>query len=190
MPNNLTHRFDIINWYWVWYLANLWLIPHDPQTGSLIHWGRVTHTYVSKLIQVWKPWSPIFSVRRKLVIQSYSLVNPPDYRLVQIMAFRLAVTSHTLNQCWVIVNCTLRTNFSEILTKMPFFSSRKCMTNIVCEKAAILPRGRWVDVPCMECYRTRASSSLRLPMFYHLDHWQAQCWLLNLIYCLQCWSRC
>ena len=54
--------------------------------------------------------------------------------------------SHYLNQCWVIVNWTLRNkfqwNFNE--NEIPFVHEN-ASENIVCETAAILSRGRWVN---------------------------------------------
>ena len=53
--------------------------------------------------------------------------------------------SHYLNQCWNIVNWTLRNkhpwNFSQ---KLNFFIQENVFENVVCEMAAILSRGRWV----------------------------------------------
>ena len=49
---------------------------------------------------------------------------------------------HYLNQCWVIVNWIHRV-FSEILTKIEsFFIQENTSQNIVCDKVAILSRGR------------------------------------------------
>ena len=54
--------------------------------------------------------------------------------------------SHYLNQCWVIVNWTLRNrlqwNFNQN-TKL--FIHENASENIVCEMATILCRGRWVN---------------------------------------------
>ena len=51
-----------------------------------------------------------------------------------------------LNQCWVIVNWTLRSklqgNFNQ---NTKFFIQENALENIVCKMAAILSRGRWVD---------------------------------------------
>ena len=61
------------------------------------------------------------------------------------MACRLSAPSHYLNQCWVIVNWTLRNKFqwnSNHNTKL--FIHRNASENIICEMAAILPRGKWV----------------------------------------------
>ena len=54
--------------------------------------------------------------------------------------------SHYLNQCWVIVNWTLRNKLqwnSDQNTKL--FINEDASENTVCEKAAILSRGRWVN---------------------------------------------
>ena len=55
---------------------------------------------------------------------------------------------HNLNQCWVIVNWTTKTNISEILIKI---NKNLCIHenesgSIVCETADIYSRGRWVNV--------------------------------------------
>ena len=56
--------------------------------------------------------------------------------------------SHYLNQCWVLVNWTLRNklqrNFNQN-TKL--FIHKSASENIVCEMVAILSRGRWVNRP-------------------------------------------
>ena len=54
--------------------------------------------------------------------------------------------SNYLNQCWVIVNWTLRNqhqwNFYE---NIKLFSHENASENIVCEMAAIFSMGRWVN---------------------------------------------
>ena len=50
--------------------------------------------------------------------------------------------SYYINQCWVIVNWTLRTNFSEMFVKILFFFIHENASgNIVCEMATILSKG-------------------------------------------------
>ena len=65
--------------------------------------------------------------------------------LLQIMACHLFGASHYLNQCWVIVNWTLKNkrqwNFNQ---NRKLFIQENTYENIVCEMAAILSRGRWV----------------------------------------------
>ena len=68
---------------------------------------------------------------------------------VQIMAFfAYSAPSHYLNQCWIIVNWTLmdtlQWNFNQD-TKM--FRRENASENIVCEMAAILSTGRWINCP-------------------------------------------
>ena len=64
--------------------------------------------------------------------------------LVRIMACRLFGAKPLSNQCWVIVNWTLRNelqwNFNQD-TKL--FIHSTASENIVCEMAAILSRGKW-----------------------------------------------
>ena len=50
--------------------------------------------------------------------------------------------SHYLNQCWVIVNCTLRNKFQwNFNQNTKLFIHENACENIVCEMAAILSRG-------------------------------------------------
>ena len=54
--------------------------------------------------------------------------------------------NHYLNLCWLIVNWTLRNKLqgnSNRNTKL--FISENAFENVVCEMAAILSRGRWVN---------------------------------------------
>ena len=53
--------------------------------------------------------------------------------LVGIMVCRVFGSTHYLNQCWPIVNWTLRTNFSE-----------NTFENVVCQIGGHLSGGRWV----------------------------------------------
>ena len=81
-------------------------------------------------------------------------------------------TSHYLNQCWLIVNWTLGNKLqwnSDKNTKL--FIHENAFENIVCEMAAILSRGRWVNTlaakglaPCS----TRSSVAMVLTV---LDNW-------------------
>ena len=65
--------------------------------------------------------------------------------LVQIMASTYSVPSHYLNQCWVIVNWTLRSKLQwNINQNTNIFIQENASKNIVCETAAILSTGRWV----------------------------------------------
>ena len=66
--------------------------------------------------------------------------------LVQIMVVAYSAPSHHLNQCWVIVNWTLRNklqwNFNQ---NIKLSIHENASEYIICEKAAILSRGRWVN---------------------------------------------
>ena len=55
--------------------------------------------------------------------------------LVQVMACCLMVPSHYLNQCWLIVNCTLWNKFYRNLN----------LANVICKMAAILFRPQCVE---------------------------------------------
>ena len=55
--------------------------------------------------------------------------------------------SHCLNQCWLIVNWTLRNKFKGNSIKKTKLSIHKnAFENVICEMAAILSRERWVDI--------------------------------------------
>ena len=83
---------------------------------------------------------------------SHQLISPlvPHMRqwirsaLVQIVTFLLP--SLYLNQCWVIVNWTLRNKFQwNFNQNTKLFIHENASQNIVCEIMAILPRRRWVS---------------------------------------------
>ena len=66
--------------------------------------------------------------------------------LVQIMASRHSALSHYLNQCLVIVNWTLRHKLQWNLNRNTNIFIYEIFFEIaVCEIAAILSRGRWVN---------------------------------------------
>ena len=77
------------------------------------------------------------------------------------MACHLFAPSHYLRQCWVIVNCILRTkvqwNFNQN-TKL--FSHENASENIVCKMATILSRGRWVSMVAYSDTRPSADTAL------------------------------
>ena len=55
--------------------------------------------------------------------------------------------SHYLNQCWLIVNWTLRNKLQWNLNQnTKLFIYENAFENAVCEMAAILSRGRWVKM--------------------------------------------
>ena len=55
--------------------------------------------------------------------------------------------SHYLNHCWVIVNWTLRNKHQWNLNQnTKLFIHQNASENIVCETAAILSSGRWVNM--------------------------------------------
>ena len=66
--------------------------------------------------------------------------------LVHIMVVTYSVPSHYVNQCWVIVNWTLRNklqwNFNK---KGKLFVHENASETIVCEMVDILSRERWVN---------------------------------------------
>ena len=87
--------------------------------GDLTHWGRVRHICVGKL-----------------TIGSDNGLSPGQSQAIIWNNDRLLRTG------------PLGTNFSEILVKKShFFFQENASENIVCELAAILSRGRWVEEP-------------------------------------------
>ena len=120
------------------------------------------NTYVCWIVNKMQS-QPLQQSPSPLITPSEITHPPPSYAymrqwigsaLVQIMACRLySAPSHYLNQCWIIVNWTLRNklkrNFNQN-TKL--FIHENASENIVCEMAAILSRGRrdkraWVNIP-------------------------------------------
>ena len=67
--------------------------------------------------------------------------------LAQIMACRHSAPSHYLNQCWVIVNWTVRNKLQWKLNGILSFSFKKMHLKMSSARmAAILSRGRWVNI--------------------------------------------
>ena len=93
---------------------------------------------------------------------------------VETMACRQVVSysapSHYLNQCWVIVNWTLKNklpwNFNQN-TKL--FIHKNASANIFCKLAAILSRGRWGNNTILVSHHT-----------HPLQDWSMQCWYLDM----------
>ena len=57
--------------------------------------------------------------------------------------------THYLEQCWVLVNWTIRNELPGVLIKMQYASFTKMhLKNIVWEMVVILPRDRWVKISC------------------------------------------
>ena len=80
--------------------------------------------------------------------------------------------SYYLNQCWVMSIAPVETNFSEILIKIQNFSLTKM--HIVCETAAILSRGRWVNIDCLAVFITHTLS-------FRTQRLIAKMWLQHLL---------
>ena len=76
----------------------------------------------------------------------HTCVNELDQHWFRKWLGASSAPSHYLNQCWVIVNLTIRNklkwNFNQN-TKL--FISKNASENIVCKMAAILPKGKWVN---------------------------------------------
>ena len=77
-----------------------------------------------------------------------NLVNP-SWMLFCVPIHYVAAefaTSNYLNQCWLIVNWTLRNKFQwKLNQKSNIFIQKSALQNAVCEMAAILSRERWVE---------------------------------------------
>ena len=133
------HKYRYQLWIWsaisnciLWKSNWLNLYGHGfPETGlssldALTHLPLVPHICISELCQHWF----------RLWLVAYSAPN------------------HYLNQCWVIVNWTLRNklqwNFNYQNTK--FFIHKNASENIICKTAAILSRGRWINSYHSACY--------------------------------------
>ena len=84
----------------------------------LSHWGRVTHICVSKLT----------------IIGSDNDLSPGRR------------SSHYLNQCWNIVNWTLRNKLQWNLSRNSnIFFQKNALENVVCVIASISSRPQWVN---------------------------------------------
>ena len=100
--------------------------------------------------------------------------------------------SHSLNQCYVVVNWTLRNkhqwNFNQIIK---LFIHENASENIVCKMAAIFPRGRWyakAASPHCKDYKLTCNrdTSIQTLQWHHMnimcnsDHQQINCWFNSL----------
>ena len=118
------------------------LIGPDMIDGVLTHWGRVTHICVSKLT----------------IIGSDNGLSPGRR------------PSHYLNQCWDIVNQTLRNKLQwNVDRNSNIFIHENAFENVVCQMASILsrPQGvkQWISL---------AGLGLAVPysnvIWYHIQH--------------------
>ena len=107
----------------------LWNTAIQPTVGCYNSWAAIQCSGCSQLVEI-------------------SLWNGTiGSALVQIMDCQLFGASHYLNQCWVIINWTLirnklKWNFNQI-TKI--LIHKNASENIICEMAAILSQGSWVN---------------------------------------------
>ena len=72
-----------------------------------------------------------------------------------------SVPNHYLNQCWAIVNWTLRNTSSEILIKMQSFSLTKLHLKIPSAKWQPICPGRWVYILNAERFHTISATNLK-----------------------------
>ena len=89
----------------------------------LTHWGWVTHTFFGNLT----------------TIGSDNSLSPGRHKAI------------LWTNAGILLIRILRTNFSEILSKIHTFSLQKCIRKIVCEMSAILPRPQCVNL-CFMLY--------------------------------------
>ena len=92
--------------------------------------------------------------------------------------------SHCLNQCWDIVNLTLRNKLQwNINQSAKLFIHQNVFENVICEIASVLSRGRWVNSlgPSDVIWRQGSGSTLAQVMTCCLmapSHYLNQCWLI------------
>ena len=104
-----------------------------------------------KNIIKWKPptsfFSELFTTLTHLPLVPY-IYQWAGSALVQVMAWRQQATSHYLNQCWFIVNWTLRNKFQWKLNQdSNIFIQENAFEIAICEMTAILFWVRWVKGP-------------------------------------------
>ena len=93
-----------------------------------------------------------------LPLEPHTCVSESSQHWFRYWLVAYSAPSHYLNQCWVIVNWTLREQSSvKLQPKCKLFIDENASENIVCEKAAILSREIWANwtsnnlrnVPCV-----------------------------------------
>ena len=100
-------------------LNQIYVAPKSSSPTELTHWGRVTHICVGKLT----------------IIGSDNGVA-------------WTAPSHYLNQCWIIVNWTLRNKLQWNLNRNShIFIQENAFESVVCETAAILSQPQCVNCP-------------------------------------------
>ena len=122
------------------------------QARQQLGMGESYHTYITgtdHCIYVRSRWLTVQLItRRPSSTSEFKLISPSAAHMRQWIRSALGQTvacstpSHYLNQCWVIINWTLRKklqwNFNQ--NANPFIHEN-AYENIVCEKAAILSKG-------------------------------------------------
>ena len=91
-------------------------------------------------------WMINMSLQQGRAIALHICVSESDQHWFRYWLVTYLVSNHYLNQCWVIVNWTLRNklqwNFNQ---NTNLFIHKNIAENIVCEMAAILSMGTWVN---------------------------------------------
>ena len=102
--------------------------------------------------------------------------------------------SHYLNQCWLIVNWTLKNKLQRNSNKnTKLFTHENEFENVICEMAAILSRGRWVNKAlinqkdhwpvmvadhCIHVWHTLRFKPGQISKRHQLYTWPTQVWCL------------
>ena len=96
---------------------------------------------------IWASMSYKISSLTHLTLVPHICVNESGQHWFRLWLCTYSVTSHYLNQCWVIANWTLgdklQWNFNP---NTKCFIPENASGNIVCEMVTILSRGRWIKV--------------------------------------------
>ena len=136
------------------------------------------HNFVCKLLfQLTKIGVSISGIYHKITLNSWKVYEWFIYAsvtlisLVQIMACHLAGTSHYLNQCWNIINWTLRNKlqWNVYRNSCIFIQENEC-TNLAWEKAAILSRPWYVKhcwILSIKTVQQSFHSKVQSSMTYH-----------------------
>ena len=81
-----------------------------------------------------------------LSVVPHICVNELDQHFFRQWLVAWSVPSHYLDQCWLLVNWSLRNKLQwNSNPNTELFIQEKAFKNVVCEMAAILSRGRWVN---------------------------------------------
>ena len=145
-----TSRLCIIKTASLWYAnAATWqeydchTVPGDRPVSRV--WDKVCHWMVSPSVWLASPnigWEMHICVSKQTIIGSDNGLSP--YRR-QAIIVSLSAPSHYLNQCWYIVNWTLRNKLQWNFNRNSnIFFQKNALENVVCLIASISSRPQWV----------------------------------------------